>query len=139
VIPAEASPVAAVLTELARSVAPERIDRVWIFGLRRAGERETGLIVLSLYVAGDPDRLRREIVTARFDRPPSGGRPAPPAVATEGVAPAGRVDGVISGVLRRLGEAAEAPEELQVGGVPERWTALIDARTRVGAVDPGLR
>ncbi len=41
------------------------------------------------------------------------------------MAPAGRVERVIEGVLRRLGTETEVPRMEEVGGSPERWAALL--------------
>jgi hypothetical protein len=129
----------AALVELASVVTRERIDRVWIFSARRVGERESRVVVFSLFVPEDARRDRREIVTARLDRPLSGRHLVKPVITVEGVAPEDRVDRVIAGVLTRLNEAAENPMVAEVGGVEERWEALLVSLREEALVDPGTR
>jgi hypothetical protein len=139
VSPTEPPAVVAALVELASVVTPERIDRVWIFSARRVGERESRVVVLSLFVPEEARRERREIHTVRMERTLSGRHLGKPVISVEGVAPEDRVDRVIAGVLTRLKEVAENPMVAEVGGDGERWEALLDSLRAETLVDPGPR
>lgn len=107
----------------------DSIDRVWIFPPRDLGDRESGLLVLSLFDI-DPDR--RTILTLRYSAS-GAAEPRIDAVAEQGTAPADRVQRVIDGVLRRLGDEGEDPVAGAIGGDRERWSDFLGS---LGAVDP---
>lgn len=118
---------AAALAVAAGTVPPERIDRVWVFPARGAGEKETGLAVLAVYPEGEAGSERRVVWTLSYEAEQlQGGRTGRADVLTEqAVAPTGRVERVIEGVLRRLGSEAEEPRLFEVEGDPARWADLL--------------
>lgn len=118
---------AAALEGLAARIVPERIERVWLFPSRQLRERESGLAVLALYPQGEvSDREQRQLLTLRYEatREHRGMRRLEELI-EEGSAPAERIERVIAGVLRRLGDAPEAPRAVWIGGEPRRWTQLL--------------
>lgn len=124
----ELSPhLAAALAAAAGTVAPERIDRVWLFPARQTGDRETGLAVLASWPPGEPASDRRGVWTLEYQVEQLAGGKARRAdsLAEQAVVPAGRVERVIEGVLRRLGTESEVPRMEEVDGSPERWAALL--------------
>lgn len=120
---------AAALAAASGTVPPERVDRVWVFPTRRAGEKETGLAVLGVYPGEGPASERRGVWTLGYEAEQlKGGKTRREDTLTEqAVAPAGRVERVIEGVLRRLGTATEteAPRLHVVEGDPARWAELL--------------
>ncbi len=63
----ELSPhLAAALAAAAGTVAPGRIDRVWLFPARQTGEKETGLAVLASWPEGEPASDRRGVWTLEY-------------------------------------------------------------------------
>lgn len=124
----ELSPhLAAALAAAAGTVAPERIDRVWLFPARQTGDRETGLAVLASWPEGEPASDRRGVWTLEYQVEQRGGGKSQRthSLTEQAVAPAGRVERVIEGVLRRLGTETDAPRMEEVGGSPARWAALL--------------
>ncbi|HEV2147825.1 MAG TPA: hypothetical protein VGR37_10520, partial [Longimicrobiaceae bacterium] len=102
-------------------------DRVWTFPARQTGEKETGLAVLAAYPDGGAASDRREVWTLGYEaEQPMGGKSRRADALTEqAVAPVGRVERVIEGVLRRLGTETEAPRMHPVEGSPARWAELL--------------
>jgi hypothetical protein len=124
----ELSPhLAAALAAAAATLPPERIDRVWTFPARQAGEKETGLAVLATYRDGDAASERRAVWTLGYEAEAlKGGKSRRTDALTEqATAPAARVERVIEGVLRRLGTEAEVPRVYPVEGSPARWAELL--------------
>jgi hypothetical protein len=124
----ELSPhLAAALAAAAGTVAPERIDRVWLFPPRQTGDRETGLAVLASWPEGDPASDRRGVWTLEYqvEQLKGGKSQRTDSLTEQAVAPAGRVERVIDGVLRRLGTETETPRMEEVGGSPARWASLL--------------
>lgn len=118
------------LEELPERIAPERIDRIWVFPPRMVGEAESGLLVLSLLEAEGASEAargadRREVVTVHYEsRRGRKGGSVQLEIVSRGWAPAERVQGVIDGVLRRLREADEDPRSAAIEGDPERWNGF---------------
>ncbi|HEX2093690.1 MAG TPA: hypothetical protein VHG28_14900 [Longimicrobiaceae bacterium] len=119
---------AAALGAAAERIPPERIDLVWVFPARQAGDRETGLAVLAVYPerdGGSPDR--RGVWTLRYEA--VGGKGGKirrvDSLVEQAVVPAERVERVIEGVLRRLGTETEVPRMHGVEGERGRWAELL--------------
>jgi hypothetical protein len=101
----------ALVQRIVEHVPVRLIDYVWIFPARRIAIGESTVVVIGAFGEnGD----RRRVINARFDE--------------HGSAPSNAVPRIVDGVLRRLGEDADAPpREEQVGGSQEQWDALIVA------------
>lgn len=124
------------LGALATEFAVESVDSVWVFPPRRIGAAESTVIVLALYCDDDD---RRRIVTARFigRRARNGGIVIERELAEHGIAPADRIERLIDGVLRRLGDdPAATPHAARIEGQPARWLELLAAHEPSPA-DPG--
>lgn len=102
----------------------ERVDRLWIFPPLRRGRRERGLVAASLFLEGEE---RRRIVTMTWAAERTGrSLTVEPAFHEEGDAPPDLLPRVMEGVVRRAGEAYGEPREVEIGGDPERFRALVD-------------
>jgi hypothetical protein len=109
-------------------IPPERVDRVWLFPARQTGERETGLAVLSVYppdADGSPERRGVWTLGYEAEQLRGGKTRRVDSLAEQAVVPAGRVERVIEGVLRRLGTETEIPVLRGVEGDPLRWAELL--------------
>lgn len=117
---------AAALAEAGRRLPPERIDRVWLFPPRAVGERESGLAVLAVHPAEGGADDRRHVFTLRYEAVVERGRVRrADTLVEQAVAPAGRLERVIEGVLRRLAPGEEAAGLRAIGGDPARWAELL--------------
>ena len=102
----------------------ERVDRLWIFPPIRRGRRERGLVAASLFREGDE---RRRIVTVTWAAERNGRTlTVDQAFHDEGDAPPDFLPRVMEGVVRRAGEGYGDPREVEIGGDPERFAALVD-------------
>ncbi len=124
----------AVTPQLAEALAtasaklpPGRVDRVWVFPPRRTGEKETGLAVLAVYADEDPSSERRGVWTLGYEAEPlkDGRFRRTDSLVEQAVAPAGRVERVIEGVLRRLGTETEQPRVHEIRGDGAKWAELL--------------
>jgi hypothetical protein len=117
---------AAALAAAASTLAPERVETVWLFPPRRRGARESGVAVLALR-SEDPHEAALVICTVHHETEPG---PKGQAVwrdrtLEQGRVPPERVDGILEGVLRRL-DRPEIPEVRQVAGDRAAWARLLD-------------
>ena len=111
------------LTLLGEKIGPERMDRVWIFPPLVRGRKEWGLVAVSCRTE-DPDQ--RELLTGSFVAELTGQGPVfQPQVASEGSAPPDRLPRIMDGVVRRSDLQLEVPREVEVGGDPDRFQALV--------------
>jgi len=102
----------------------ERVDRLWIFPPLKRGRREWGLVTASLFLDGQE---RRRIVTIAYTAERTGrGLGVDQAFHEEGDAPPESLPRVMEGVVRRAGEAYGDPREVEIGGDPGRFEALVD-------------
>lgn len=102
----------------------ERVDRLWIFPPIRRGRRERGLVAASLFLEGEE---RRRIVTVAWTAERTGrSLTVDQAFHEEGDAPPELLPRVMEGVVRRAGEAYGEPREVEIGGDPDRFAALVD-------------
>jgi hypothetical protein len=112
------------LDRLGARIPASAIDEVWIFPVRRAGPMESTVIALAAY---DPDDARRRLFTARYTvtRDPKGKPIVEETLEEQGTAPAERVNRVIEGVLRRLGDdSTDVPRNARIGGDASAWSDL---------------
>ncbi|MBV9773611.1 MAG: hypothetical protein JO040_06650 [Gemmatimonadetes bacterium] len=118
---------AAALAAVGDRLPPERIDQVWLFPARQTGDRETGLAVLAAFPddGGSPERRAVWTLGYEAEQLKGGKSRRVDALLEQAVAPAGRVERVIEGVLRRLGSDTEVPELRSIGGDPSRWAELL--------------
>jgi hypothetical protein len=119
-------------------VPVENIDYVWIFPARQIAVGESTVVVVG---ALDADPERRTVVTAHFtvSRNRKGAATVKDRFDEHGSAPEPAVPRIVQGVLRRLGEDADAePRAEQINGDAERWNALIvDLGGEIAAEDSG--
>ena len=102
----------------------ERVDRLWMFPALRRGRREWGLITVSLFLDGEE---RRRIVTVAYTAERTGrSLTVDQAFHEEGDAPPELLPRVMEGVVRRGGEEYGEPREVEIGGDPLRFGALLD-------------
>jgi hypothetical protein len=115
------------LAELLSRVPAERVDALWRFPPLRRGRRESGLLAAALLP--DPEvppeaPARHTLVTLAWRAEETGkGVTFEVAFEEEGAAPPELLPRVMTGVTRRMDEAAGEPRYLSVGGDP----ALLDA------------
>jgi hypothetical protein len=117
----------ALIEQVPGHVALELIDYLWIFPPRRVAAGESVVVVIAGF---DDDEARRRVFTLRFTV--ARNRKGVASVITRfdehGAAPAPALPRIVQGVLRRLGEDAEAePREEQIGGDTDRWFELVVA------------
>ena len=116
------------LRELPARVPVERVERIWLFAPREIGERESGLLVLSLLSDGTRPEGQRQVVTWRYEAERVRGRlRRTDAVTEEGWAPSERIPRLIEGVLARLGDKRENPASEEIAGSETRWVALLES------------
>jgi hypothetical protein len=115
---------AAALERLGPAVDPTRVDELWVFAPRPLGERESALVLLSLYEA--PSSERRRILTLRSEWSRAL-KPKPPTDILEehGSCPSERVERLVAGLVRRMGEESQEPAVVKIEGDAERWRALL--------------
>jgi hypothetical protein len=115
----------ALLERIPQQLAVTLIDYVWIFPARRIAIGESIVVVVGGFAE---DAERRRVLTAHFtiSRDKKGRAFVNMRFDEHGSAPEAAVPRIVDGVLRRLGEDADAPpREEQIGGNPDRWDALI--------------
>jgi len=127
---ADTGGVPALLERLVATVPVETMDEVWIFPTRRMPGFESTVVVLSLFTDDTDDR--RRVVTAHFKavRNKRGEATVETILSEHAVAPPDRLERIIDGVLRRLGDdsvLATPPRSAQLRGLAERWIALVQA------------
>jgi len=118
----EALPRTLVLTR--ERLGAERVDRLWLFPPVRRGRREWGLVAASLFLDGEE---RRRIVTVAYTAERTGrSLTVDQAFHEEGDAPPDLLPRVMEGVVRRAGDGYGEPREVEIGGDPLRFGALVD-------------
>ena len=116
-------------------LAPERLDRLWIFPPVRRGRKEQGLVAMSVFLEGEE---RRRLFTVTYAAERTGrSLTVDQAFHEEGDAPPELLPRVMEGVVRRAGEAYGEPREVEIAGDPLKFDALVDEFDPVLlAVDP---
>lgn len=115
----------ALLQRITEHVHVPLIDYVWIFPPRRIAVGESIVIVIGAF---DDDPDRRRVATARFtiSRNKRGQATVSVRFDEHGTAPGSAVHRIVQGVLRRLGEDADAPpREEPIAGSLDAWHQLI--------------
>lgn len=128
-----------VLIRLRERLGAERIDRLWIFPPSRRGRREQGLVAASAFQEGEE---RRTMITVSYRAEHSGtGVSLEPTFVQEGEAPPDRFPGVMQGVVQRVGEGdgQGEPREVEIGGSPEQFEALLEEFDADMALEGGAR
>ena len=129
---------AAALAAATERLVPERIDQVWLFPPRPVGEKESGLAVLTLFAAA-PDPAppsatpaadpadRRQVWTLQYEaeRLKGGKTNRVDTLLEQATVPSGLLTRIIDGVVRRLGEGADAPDVRDVAGRHDAWSELL--------------
>jgi hypothetical protein len=115
----------ALLERVSAHVDVSLIQDIWIFPPRRIAIGESIVVVVG---AAGEDEERRRVITAHFTvaRNKKGAATVTARFDEHGTAPHAAVPRIVQGVLRRLGEDAEAlPREEVIAGSRDRWDALI--------------
>jgi hypothetical protein len=113
-----------ILIRLRDQVGVENIDRLWIFPPVRRGRREHGLVAVSLFQTG---RERREVVTVSYQAEHTGkGISVEPSFLQVGEAEPDRFPPVMEGVVRRSGEGAGEPREVEIEGKGRNFEELME-------------
>ena len=113
-----------VLIRLRDKLGVEVLDRLWIFPPSRRGRREQGLIAVSAFLEGEE---RRSLITVSYSAEQTGtGVTVEPSFTQEGEAPPDRFQGVMQGVVQRVGDAGGEPREVDISGSPERFEGLLE-------------
>lgn len=103
-------------------MAPERMDRLWIFPPIRKGRRESGLLAAGCFTASE----RRLLVTLAYRAEETGkGIAFDASFQEEGEAPVDRLPRVMEGVIQRSGEQLGEPRAVALGGDPEALEELL--------------
>lgn len=114
--------VAEALRRLAGRVAPERLDRIWIFPPLTSGRAESGVIVAGCFGADD----RRTLVTLAYRAEETGrGITFVETFQEQGEAPPDRLPRVVEGVVERSESGLQGPHSARIGGDPGRFEALL--------------
>ncbi|HET7275107.1 MAG TPA: hypothetical protein VFI91_07985 [Longimicrobiaceae bacterium] len=133
--PAPTAALRAVIPRIEAAIPPSRIDQLWLFPPRIIGEREMGLVVMSLFSVGEDRSADRDVFTLEYQAELA--RPIPPTetLTEQGRAPADRIHRIIDGVLARTGEEGSDPDVHKIEGSEDRWRALL-ADLGVPPLDP---
>lgn len=127
------------LRELSARMAPESVDRIWIFPPFRSGRRETGVLAAGCYAEED----RHLLVTVAYRAEETGrGISFEASVHEEGEVPPDRLPRIMTGVVRRLRDDPGDPRCVKVAGDPERLLRLHDelsSRSRKSPVQSDLQ
>jgi hypothetical protein len=122
------------LADLPVTIPVEQIDRIWLFEPREKDGRESGLVVVARFSGGRDQG--RQVITIRYEtRQEKTGVTRSDTITDEGTVPAERLNRLIDGVLRRIGDDAPDPITEKIEGSSEKWAGLL--RTiEVPPVDP---
>jgi hypothetical protein len=112
------------LIRLREHLGVDAVDRLWIFPPVRRGRREQGLVAVSLF---QPGQERRAVVTVAYNAEHTGkGVTVQPVFTDVGEAEPDRFPPVMQGVVRRAGEGAGEPREVQIEADPTRFEELME-------------
>ena len=108
------------------------MDRVWVFPPMISGRKESGLLAVSLFAAGeDPDR--RVLVALPYSAERTGkGLTLEASLLEHGEAPLDRLPRVMEGVVKRTETDLGEPREVEILGSEERLLECL------GAFEPDL-
>jgi hypothetical protein len=103
-------------------IAPERLDRIWIFPPVVTGRREQGILAAGCFSDGEG----RVLVTLSYHAEETGkGMTFLETYREQGVAPRDRLPGVMEGVSVRAGTEGPGPRCVKLDGDPARFAALL--------------
>ncbi len=112
------------LVHLRGRLGVQAVDRLWIFPPMRRGRRERGVVAVRVF---GPGEVRRRLLTLAYHATRSGLElTVEHTFHEEGEAPPELLPRVMEGVVRRAGEGQGDPREVEIGGEPARWEALIE-------------
>jgi hypothetical protein len=116
----------ALLRRVAGHVPVDAIDTLWVFPTRRSAGIESTVLVLSAFDTDDADRRRVGAIRFLVTRDRKGKAAVEEHVFEYARAPAGAIQRVVDGVMRRLGDdASEPPRAHTIDGDADRWRALL--------------
>jgi len=112
------------LSELGERIGAEEIDRIWIFPPIVRGRRERGLLALSLYREGSPNR---SLMSLRYIAELTGrGVEYTSDLVDEGDVTADRLPRVIAGVARRSEDTVTGdPRLVKIEGSSDQLSLLL--------------
>jgi hypothetical protein len=103
-------------------MAPERLDRIWIFPPVVTGRREQGILAAGCFSDGEG----RVLVTLSYQAEETGkGTTFLETYREQGIAPGDRLPGVMEGVAVRAGAVGPGPRCVKLEGDPARFAALL--------------
>ncbi|MEN8144043.1 MAG: hypothetical protein ABFS14_03750 [Gemmatimonadota bacterium] len=108
------------LRELGRAVSPIEISDLWIFPPLVDLASSTEFFLFTRFLSADTRRL----CAARIEAGNGRSGPAVEEVTEFGVVPSGRLERLIEGFKRRLGEERE-PAYYRLDGCPQTWDRLV--------------
>lgn len=108
------------LRELGRAVSPIEISDLWIFPPLADLASSTEFFLFTRILSADTRRL----CAARIEAGNGQAQPSVEEVTEFGVVPNGRLERLIEGFKRRLGEERE-PAYYQLDGCPHTWDRLV--------------
>jgi hypothetical protein len=112
-----------ILVQIRDRLGIQDLDRVWIFPPLVKGRKEWGLVAVSYRGLGSEQRT---IYTARYMAELTGtGVAFESEMASEGTAPAGRLDRVMDGVARRSELQLGDPRVVRISGSAAEFSALL--------------
>jgi hypothetical protein len=114
------------LGRLASALPPESIDAMWILPTRRAAGIESTVVILSVFDPAEPLRRRVGAVRWLVTRDRKGAANVEEQMHEYALAPAGALQRIVEGVMRRLGDnAVEPPQPSIIEGNLTRWSELL--------------
>ena len=112
------------LAMVGERLGADSLDRLWIFPPLVRGRRESGLVAASRFHPVDEER--RLLFTARYSAERTGkGLELDRRIEEQGESPPDRLPRVMVGVVRRSGDELGEAREVEIGGDPERFRALL--------------
>lgn len=135
------APLFALLRTIETEVGTDRIDRIWIFPLRRLEAGETAVVVIAAFIHDDPDRRRVYAAHYTAHQDASETRLA---LDEFGTAPTDRVGRMVEEVVERVKDGpAGAPRSHTIDGRQDRWNEVLhqlaDAHLAAARKNPRLR
>ncbi len=112
------------LRELGRAVSPIEISDLWIFPPLANLASSTEFFLFTRFLSADTRRL----CSARIEVGNGHAQPSVEEVTEFGVVPNSRLERLIEGFKRRLGEERE-PVYYQLDGCPQMWDRLVSLET----------
>lgn len=125
------------LQRLWEDVGPAAVDRIWVFPPMISGRKESGLLAVGLFGAGD-DPDRRVLVVLPYAAERTGtGLTLETSLQEHGEAPLDRLPRVMAGVVKRTDMDLGEPREVEIEGSEERFRECLAEFDRE-LLDPAL-